>query len=176
MSKDAHDDLKKWKEEEEKKEKEFKKRLEEEERRKKEELESMKRKALEEHQKNEAEFKKQQEANKPPEPTPEPVGNWCTGCKNPFKDVIDIYVVGGKKYCKPCSNNALTASRPGAPKCAHCGLPLELTVAKAGGRKYHPECLKCSQCGGSLNKGFRQTGRTFTCFDCTGGFGLGGGK
>jgi len=171
MSKDAVDDLSKWKEEQERKEREFRQRHAEEERRKNEEIERMKREALEKKQREEEEFRKQQAAKQAAAPpTQQQSTNWCENCKREFSGILDIVIINGKKYCQACRNVA-TTSDPKAPKCGHCHLPLEMTWLNAAGRKYHPECLRCSLCGGDLSKGFRQAGRTFTCTDCA-GFGL----
>jgi hypothetical protein len=170
LSKDSVDDLAKWKEEQERKEKEFRQKLAEEDRRKNEEIERMKREVLLKRQQEEEEHRKQQAAKQPPPQAAPQSTNWCENCKREFSGILDVYVVNGKKYCNACRTVAHT-SDPKQPKCAHCNLPLELTWLKAAGRKYHPECLKCSQCGGDLSKGFRQTGKTFTCTNCS-GFGL----
>jgi len=159
-----------WKTKQEQEEKEFQRKREEEERKKQETIEKMKQEKLEEHRKKEEEFRKQQ-ANKST-PSPSDPANICTKCKKNFADVTDIYIVKGIKYCRACSQLALS-DKPGGPKCAHCGLPLEMTIVKAANRKYHPECLRCSQCGSVLTKGFRQQGRNFICVDCSGPLGMG---
>jgi len=164
---EAHDNLQKWKEEQELQEQQLKKRLEEEDRKKRELIQGMKAASLEEQRKRDEEAR----ANAPP-PVIQAPSNICEGCKKEFRGVTDIYIVNEKRYCQACSKHALT-ERSGGPKCAHCKLPLEMAIATAAGRKYHPECLRCADCGGSISAGFRQRGKDFVCVSCCGAFGLG---
>jgi len=169
LSEDAHDDLSKWKQEQEVKEREFKKKLEEEEQRKKDEIDRMKAQALRDHQQREDEFRREQAQKLASQPTPQQLApNQCTSCRKPLSDILDIFFVNDKKYCKVCSSRALN-DKPGA-KCGHCKLGLESTFIKAAGRKYHPECFVCCDCGQPIRSGFRPKGQGFVCGSCGGAF------
>ncbi len=41
------------------------------------------------------------------------------------------------------------------------------TIAKAGAKKYHPDCLKCEKCSGSLAEGFRVRRNKMYCVGCS---------
>jgi len=70
--------------------------------------------------------------------------------------------VKGKTYCYGCSIAA------GADTCASCQKPiLGGVVMKALNRKYHPDCLKCGRCRGSLQEGFRQRKSGLYCIPCS---------
>jgi len=81
----------------------------------------------------------------------------CATCKKPFESVIDVYVVNNTNYCKSCSALALREAT-GHQKigggtgniCAQCHQAIDGRVIKALNRKYHPDCLVCSKCGGKI--------------------------
>lgn len=171
LSEDAHDDLSKWKQEQEIKEREFKKKLEDEERRKKEEIDRMKAQALREHQQREEEARREQALRMAAQPTPQQISpNQCTSCHKQLSDILDIFFVNDKKYCKACSTRALSDKPGGGPKCGHCKLSLESTFIKAAGRKYHTECFVCCECAQPIRGGFRPKGTGFVCGGCGGAF------
>jgi len=129
---------------------------------KKDEIERMKAQALREHNQREEEFRREQAQKIASQPTPSQAApNQCTSCRKPLSDILDIFFVNDKKYCKVCSSRALN-DKPGA-KCGHCKLGLESTFIKAAGRKYHPECFVCSDCAQPIRGGFRPKGQGFVC-------------
>eukprot|EP01097_Dermamoeba_algensis_P003753 TRINITY_DN2564_c0_g1_i1.p1 TRINITY_DN2564_c0_g1~~TRINITY_DN2564_c0_g1_i1.p1 ORF type:complete len:297 (-),score=82.94 TRINITY_DN2564_c0_g1_i1:122-892(-) len=164
------EDLRSWKEKQEQEEREFKKRLQEEERRKQQEIERLKQAAREEQEKRESELRKEEELKRAEIKHIQEVQHeqqlkqlnpqFCFTCGVDITDPTKVYVHKNNKYCHKCS---LAAQ---APKCAACGEPLGATVTKANNKRYHPDCLRCSKCGGTLDKGFRVNNNKFICAAC----------
>jgi hypothetical protein len=75
---------------------------------------------------------------------------------------------GGVAYCDRCSPKAQQSSS-GNP-CAGCHQPLSGSFVTAlQGLKYHPQCLKCSQCSAVIKGGFAAKAGKVVCTSCASG-------
>eukprot|EP00026_Physarum_polycephalum_P011779 Phypoly_transcript_12023.p1 GENE.Phypoly_transcript_12023~~Phypoly_transcript_12023.p1 ORF type:complete len:345 (+),score=30.09 Phypoly_transcript_12023:61-1095(+) len=74
--------------------------------------------------------------------------------------------VGGVAHCDRCSPKA-PASSSSSSMCTGCRQPISGShVTALQGNKYHPQCLKCTQCDTVLKGGFAAKAGKVVCANC----------
>jgi hypothetical protein len=87
----------------------------------------------------------------------------CKSCGQ-MVDVNLARDIRGNFYCNLCAPRALIGA---TGNCTACNRPLGMSIAKAAGKKYHPDCLICYACKKNIQGGFRQVYGQLWCVDCT---------
>jgi len=90
----------------------------------------------------------------------------CSGCGEEFAKTGNNRVLekDGKAWCEKCYDKQFASFEV----CALCNRNLGGNVTKALGKKWHPECFKCTNCGTRLGGGvkvFNKDGKPF-CENC----------
>ncbi|EAL72124.1 hypothetical protein DDB_G0269548 [Dictyostelium discoideum AX4] len=72
----------------------------------------------------------------------------CSKCSSSIGKNQFVTGSDGSAICKSCSDKSKQVN------CFACKKPIDSTFTVVSGNKYHPNCFVCSQCKGSLEKGY----------------------